>query len=525
MKDSLAVVVIVFSAVSAIGILYLLIISIYRNREKKAVLKLIEQNRVRIDNPRNAVQTTRLSSRLQESGAEVPQKSEILRLLREHSTESRRQAISSIRKFRMVTLSEELCNCLSISSLQREAAAALEEFGDEAVHGVINYCSRVQGNFAECRSALRLLGKCGNPESSSFLFNSLWDESREVREEASRALAGSDFFFSPAEKNRIITLVEDVTDTIAWDFAAGDILIRNSDNLLLELISADIARWKEYLFRLLSIAYGSGSVNLIERHLTNSMHGGSLAGKLILNIVDDSVSNKLRLVLIPMPEKVRQKKLARLYPSEMTTYDELAEAIINRDYNQLDLWVKACLLRRLPEIRSSGMQESVSALLFSHEEIMREESARLMARTNREMYWSVSERIADPFRRRLDRIVMGNIEKDDLLYEKVIFLSGKFLGVPKYELIRLSGNLVHAHEFGIAAPGESCIIWPLKTRVREVAVHLKSSYDACEWLPASDEPCYILPMSALEEFRLHYPDHADEVDAYLGYQAEINESL
>ena len=52
-------------------------------------------------------------------------------------------------------------------------------------------------------------------------------------------------------------------------------------------------------------------------------------------------------------------------------------------------------LRSISRIEGDEMAESVTALLFSPEEIIQEESANLIARSNPELYMSASQRIPD----------------------------------------------------------------------------------------------------------------------------------
>ena len=77
----------------------------------------------------------------------------------------------------------------------------------------------------------------------------------------------------------------------------------------------------------------------------------------------------------------------------MPDYKNLIEDLLNRDYNQISFWTKACTLRNIKEIKDENLGESVAALLFSPEEILQEEAAKLIARSGMEKYRSVSQRI------------------------------------------------------------------------------------------------------------------------------------
>ena len=157
-------------------------------------------------------------------------------------------------------------------------------------------------------------------------------------------------------------------------------------------------------------------------------------------IVDDSVKPKLISLLDTVRDEDKLKNLYNFFPGEIPGYKKLQEDIINRDYNLVSLWTKACTLRSISRIESDEMAESVTALLFSPEGIIQEEAANLIARSNHELYRSASQRIPDSTRKRLDKIINGPTDKKELLFEKVQFLSKCFGVIPEDDLLSLAGS-------------------------------------------------------------------------------------
>ena len=60
------------------------------------------------------------------SGTRMPQTTEILRLLRDNSIESKRYAIFMIGKFRITDMLPEVCECLNLQGLETDAYTVLE---------------------------------------------------------------------------------------------------------------------------------------------------------------------------------------------------------------------------------------------------------------------------------------------------------------------------------------------------------------------------------------------------------------
>ena len=112
-------------------------------------------------------------------------------------------------------------------------------------------------------------------------------------------------------------------------------------------------------------------------------------------VVGEHIKQKLIYLLDLVPDEEKLKNLFQFYPGEIPKRKRLQEDIINRDYNLISLWTKACTLRTVSRIESDDMAESVTALLFSPEEIIQEEAANLIARSDSGLYHAAEERLPD----------------------------------------------------------------------------------------------------------------------------------
>ena len=104
----------------------------------------------------------------------------------------------------------------------------------------------------------------------------------------------------------------------------------------------------------------------------------------------------------------------------MPQYKELLENIINYDYNIISIWTKASTLRNMSEIDNENLGESVVALLFSPEELLRQEAARLIARSGMELYKTTSERIPESVKKGTGSDYLGETDENELLYESKV---------------------------------------------------------------------------------------------------------
>lgn len=456
------------------------------------------------------------------AGIRMPQTTEILRLLRDNSVESKRNAIYMIGKFKISDMLPEVCECLNIPGLKRDTFIVLNSFGGEAVSELIRYYLVSSGNENISRAILRLLGKACTEESRGFLFSMIWSNSRFLKEEALSRLYDCGFEPAGEEKDRLIRLITDTIGLMTWNLSAKICLEKSNDTFLPEEMKNEMARWKKFLFKILSITYEPEAIRKIWEKLENeTFESVGYAIEMIDLIIDDSVKPHLTFLFDYISDKRKAANLYRFFPGHIPQYDILLEDIINRDYNLISLWTKACTLRNIPEIEGDKMKESVVALFFSPEAILQEEAARLVARSDMGLYELVAQRIPDLTRRRLDNIVYGKSEEMELLFEKTVFLSDIFEGIYEEDLLILSEEIRLKKDIssGLKTFTGGSVIWTLSADKQHDKVYIYYNEDITDNNSitgfAQNTPCYVLSLKSVEEFIDHFPDKSFEILKYI----------
>jgi hypothetical protein len=449
------------------------------------------------------------------SGDKPPQTTEILRLLRDNSIDSKRYGLYLIGKFRILEMLNEVCECLNVPPLKKDAASVLSSFNSEAAPELIRFCSVNPDNVETAGLALRILGKIRSKESSSYLFSRLWSGYRVIREISVKGLLESGFRPTEEEKDKLHQLISDIIGLITWNLASKICLARSNDYVLLHELEKDNERWRDFLFNLLSVSYDRVSVEKIRENLEkDTVESGNFALEMIDLVVDESIKPKIIALLDIVPDEVKIKNLWHFFPGEIPSYEKLIEDIINRDYNLIDIWTKAHTLRHMAGLSGVNMTESASALLFSPEVVIREEALNLIMRSGNNAYKTVSPRVPRMIRNRLDQIVSGGIPVSDLLYEKNLFLSKRFWNVPGEQLLLLSERMVYAPhlEDNLA---EDCIIWPLDGDSDNPVIHYNHHGNSCLQQKITKDSFYLLPLASVEEFCNRFPDVSSGILTYI----------
>ena len=427
-----------------------------------------------------------------------------------------------IGKFRLKDLISLVCECLSIQGLANDAYEVLRSFGPGIEDELTRYYLITSGNTRISRIILRLLGKTCSEETMEFLFSRLISNSRPLKETAVKCLTGCKFTPSEEEKQKLHQLTSEVIGSITWYISSKICLERAGDNFLLDKIDSEIRRWNEFLYDILSITYGKGPVSRIRENLESRVAESVIyALEMIDAVVSDTVKSKLVALLDAGPDEDKLKNLFQFFPGSIPSRKKLLEDLLNRDYNLISLWTKACTLRSITTIESDDMAESVTALLFSPEEIIREESAYLIGHLKPELYVSASSRISESIKVRLDNIINGTTDKRDLLFEKVLFLSKYFTGISEDELLSLATDLRYAENAYTASllSYEGCIIWALDGDNSGCEVQVIYDGELKSMISKYDTgkkvSFYILSLFAIEEYHFQYPDNSIEILKYI----------
>ncbi len=454
------------------------------------------------------------------SGTRTPHTTEILRLLRDSSLQSKRIAIYMIGKFHLTDLLSLVCECLNVEGLAKDAFEVLKALGPDAEKELVRFYLISSGNTRTSRIILQLLCESCTKETAGFLFSRLMSNSRQLKEISVKCLINCKFEPSEEEKQKLNQLISDVIRSITWYLSARVCLEKANDKFLLEKINSEIDRWNIFLFNILIITYNEGIISLILKNLeSETIESVIYALELTDIVISPNIKSQLISLLDVAPDEEKLSNLYQFFPGGIPVRKKLLEDIIDRDYNLISLWTKACTLRSITKIECDDLAESVTALLFSPEAIIREESASVIARSRPELYGSPSQRLSDSVRNRLDDIINGKAERNDLLFEKILFLSKNFKGIPEDDLLPLASELRYSEDLSRTAPEteQDFILWTLDRDTQQVHLVYKGGTGMPgNKLSGTDKiSCYSLSLSAIEEYQFQYPDNSYEILKYI----------
>lgn len=454
------------------------------------------------------------------AGTRNPQTTEILRLLRDKSLELKRLALFVIGKFKITDMFQEVCACFHIHGLEEDAYSVIRSLGKISRKNVDRCYLSIAGRLGANKAIMQLLAKYRQNDDFSFLLERLWSTSRSVRETVLEILLDMDYEPDESVKEKLKANIIDTFEILSWIMAAGICLQKHDNTVLSSAIEKEYHRWKEYLLGLLFLVYGRE----IRYEKTEAEKGKPDQDKLIgiLAEVIFSPVEKIKDLELPSGTEKKFKKLQRYLHGEIPQYDTLHEDIINCDYNILSVWTKACALRSLPEIKEINMQESVASLLFSPEEILREEAALLMARTGLDLSTTGIRRVPPGSRQNIERILKGEASDKGMIYEKVKFLSRCIDHDGENELISLAEKtiLIKNDEKGIYSQPDNSILWAFTRNNTgpDVFVKHETAGDIREMIKDLKTDItygYVLSFSVFREYGIDFPENTYSMLRYI----------
>ncbi len=438
------------------------------------------------------------------AGIRSPHTTEILRLLRDKSPIQKRYAIYAIGKFRLTDMLPEVCAALTDPRLVPDACAVLHSFGSSAAGDLQRLYLATSGNLVTGRHILKLLGENCIEDNRAFLISLLGSSLRHVREIILQFLTECNFRAREEEKGHLLQLISDTGKIISWIVSLRSGLdTGNNNTLLVEELENEYLRWKDYLKKLTG-------VTLAEGELDSKANRGDEA----------LLKEWIREVLSDPPDTGHEeayyrkmyRRLKRYFPSKIPSYYKIHEDIINCDYNFLTLFTKTCAVRNIGEIEDDELADSLIALLFSPEEILREEAARVLARPEMKHTQKITGRIQTREREYIEQIISGRRDDMEFIFEKLLFLASVLPGINKDELLILASGMIYAagNTGQLTFPPEGFIAWVfMKGNTEpEIIINTANADINHDTLTLTDktEFCCILPLSAVEEFDYQFPE-------------------
>ncbi len=480
-----------------------------KSRQKSGFITFTDTKEARADNARIVL-----------AGPRYPQTTEILRLIRDKAVELKQIALCLIGRFRITDMTSEVCECLDIPELESDAVSVITDLGPETIREINRFYLASSGNLNISKTILRLYTALCPKDSMSFVIERMTTSSRQIREIAVRSLLECNYSPDTAGKEILRKQALETFSLLSWIISARVCLHDNNSKSLLKHIEREYKRWRSFLLDLLILIYGK-SISVVTEPEKSAGDDSRKIYDLAGILTEGSSLSSLKDLPDVESDRKKLKKLLRYFPGTIPEYDQLPEDILNGDYNLISVLTKASAIREIRDLNSENIRESVAAVLFSPERILREEAARLAARFDMELFRSVESRLPENENEQLEIVMRKEYDENELLYEKSEFLSKLFRDFTDEELLFLAGKMIYlnTNDPELLAQIENSVVWETageKRSFRAAVIHEKPESEVFDsGSGISDSFLYVLKLESVGQFSHYYRESSYTILKYI----------
>jgi ATP:ADP antiporter, AAA family len=225
----------------------------------------------------------------------------------------------------------------------------------------------------------------------------------------------------------------------------------------------------------LSLMYDPKSIAHIRETLESS--GGESTGY-ALELLDLLVADDIKPILFPLFDDITDtdkiKQLQDYYPLDRKKYISTLFDILNRDYNQLSLWTKACAINELENNEFATVPDELVALCFHPDPLLCQMATKILSKLDITRFEQVYQRLPETNQVTLKPYIENKNDDKIILHEDLITILksvDRFHGMPgklTYLLIDHLTNSNWKEDFEITNKNDDIpiILWPVTGEIK-----------------------------------------------------------
>jgi len=347
-------------------------------------------------------------------------------LLRESNPRVRKSALLTAGTIKLTQYWMLLIDNLSLPSFANVASSGLQYIGEKIIPTLDLAFYKTGQNLQTKMRILQVYSKIGGEKATEALWNKINYPDRKVVSEALLALRNLGYIAKGERASKIKQLLIQEIALCAWKIAALDEINEAAKPTpLYQALIEEIEENDENIFMLLSLIYHPGSVKLVEDNIKSRTIEGVLYA---IELLDVFIDDELKPMLVPLLDQIsiaeKIEKLQVYFPRETYDSTSILYHLINKDYNEINRWTKACAINKLLSLEKIKINDTLIANIFNPDKLIREMTANVIYTISPETYQVLSMRISERHKKELDALILS--EKANkwktLMFSKILFL-------------------------------------------------------------------------------------------------------
>jgi len=347
-------------------------------------------------------------------------------LLRESNPRVRKSALITAGTIKLTQYWMLLIENLSLPSFANVASAGLQYIGEKVIPTLDLAFYKTGQNLQTKIRIIQVYSKIGGDKAIEVLWNKINYPDRKVVSEALLALRNLAYIAKGDRASKIKQLLIQEIALCSWKITALDEINEHANPTpLYQALLEEIEENDENIFMLLSLIYHQASVKLVEDNIKSRTVEGVLYA---IELLDVFVDDELKPMLVPLLDQIslseKIEKLQEHFPRESYNETSILFQLINKDYNEINRWTKACAISKLLFIKNKKVNDTLIANLFNPDKLIREVTAQVIYMIDPATYHSLGARISDRHKKELDALILPTkvLNWKTLMFTKVAFL-------------------------------------------------------------------------------------------------------
>jgi ATP:ADP antiporter, AAA family len=357
----------------------------------------------------------------------------------------RRAALAAAGRLGRPEFWPQLIGELESPVLSSTAAAALVALGERALPEAERAFNKADQAPRVRQRILEIYEAVGGPKAQALLANKLAFPDAGVRAQALVALSRAGYQADAASAPLVARAIETLVGRTAWNMSA--VLDLGDDPRVLPVVRAleeEIEAARSRLFELLSLVHDPWAIGIVRESIES---GSSETIVYALEILDLLLSDELKHLVFPLVEGLGYpqvlRRLEATCPRHRLERAERLSLIVNRDFDKIDSWTRACALAALGQIGGAEVPDLVASL-YHPDPLMHELAALTLLRQDAQAYARQQTKLSYDAREKLAYVLGpdGTTASWDSrsVYGRVQLLRGipAFSALPSLALLRLA---------------------------------------------------------------------------------------
>ncbi len=292
---------------------------------------------------------------------------------------------------------------LAYPEFSHAAASALVLAGDDSIPMLEGAFYRSGQSAYTMSKILQIYGRIASDAAVRAIWTKIDYPDAQIVSQVLYSLTTCGFTANDSSLSRIKQALEIEIGKAAWNIAALEELGDTHTTYLRKAMVEEIYNNNKQIYMLLSLMYDPQSVAMVKK----SIESGTIEGLVYaIELLDVFLAEDVKPLLFPLIEDISQSernfKLQTHFPREDLSETQVLIHIINRDYNYINRYTKACALYTVAMREDMPPSQDIVANLFNPDPFLKELAAYVLMKYDRPLLVDSMQRLNLKLRKELE---------------------------------------------------------------------------------------------------------------------------